>query len=213
MDWIGRTLSGLGDGAGGRLRLHRPAPTAAFSRTDSLHPGYEAAARVVRHHGFTPVLRPAGGRLAVYDAGALVIDLVAPHDAGKGDPMVRFARFCDALRSALAGIGLPTEIGEVPNEYCAGKYSLHAGGRKIVGVAQRMTRAGYHLGAIVVVGPADAARAAMTEAYPALGLPLDPKTIGSVMEILPGTRHEDVEREVLAALRGLVDLRAPVRDA
>lgn len=208
MDWIGDTLAELRVGAPGRLRLHRPAPTAAFSRTDSLHAGYGRAAECVRAHGFTPVLRPAGGRLAVYDQGALVVDLVASHERERGDPVVRFDLFCKALQTALGTLGLSAEIGELPNEYCSGKYSLHAEGRKIVGVAQRMTRAGYHLGAIVVVRPAAAARAAMTEAYAALELPLDPATIGSIVEIRPMTRHEEVERAVLEGLRTLIDVRS-----
>lgn len=208
MDWISATLAAVKDGGSGCLRLHRPSPTAAFSRIDSLHAGYDAAAKAVRRHGFSPVLRPAGGRLAIYDSGALVIDLVAPHDRQKADPMTRFALFCDALKAALSDLGFPAEIGELPHEYCPGKYSLHVGGRKVVGVAQRMTRAGYHLGAIVVVGPATAARAAMSEAYPALGLMLDPNTVGSLAELRPETRHDDVERKVLERLGVLVELRS-----
>src|SRR5690242_3381396 len=63
MDLSAAALAALGDaGAVARLRVHRPRPTAAFSRVDSLAPGFPAAQEAARAHGFAPVVRPAGGR-------------------------------------------------------------------------------------------------------------------------------------------------------
>ena len=38
----------------GRLRVHSPRPTAAFSRVDTLAAGFPAAEEAARKHGFTP---------------------------------------------------------------------------------------------------------------------------------------------------------------
>ncbi|AXT83754.1 hypothetical protein C6I20_00085 [Aeromicrobium sp. A1-2] len=48
------------DGADEIVRIHRPEPTAAFSRRDSRLPGFERAAEGCRAAGFTPVIRPQG---------------------------------------------------------------------------------------------------------------------------------------------------------
>ena len=72
MDLSRAALADLGGGTDGLLRVLRPRPTAAFSRRDSLAPGFPDAAAAAAEHGFAPVIRPAGGRLAAYHRDALV---------------------------------------------------------------------------------------------------------------------------------------------
>ena len=74
----------------GRLRVHTPRPTAAFSRLDSLAAGF-AAAEEAAEHGFAPGDPARGGRLAAYGDGALVLDLVAPHPEPRVGHRQRFA--------------------------------------------------------------------------------------------------------------------------
>ncbi len=204
MDLIRDRLAGLRDGAPGSLRLFRPYPTAAFSRRDSLRPGYERAQQAVAAQGFAPVLRPAGGHLAIYNRDAVVVDLIA-RPGETQDPMKRFAIFADALAKALGSIGVDTTIAPLPDEYCPGTYSLQAGGRKVAGLAQRQTKHGFHMGGVVMVGPVDAPRAAMAEAYDALDLPMNPETVGGLSDIAPGVTCDAVSSALLQALGQILD--------
>jgi octanoyl-[GcvH]:protein N-octanoyltransferase len=202
----GLALAGLAAGGPGLLRLLAPAPTAAFAAQDAQAAGHAEAVAAVRRHGFAPVQRPTGGRLAVYDDGALVIDLVAPHPEPRRDPQGRFLAFAELLAGALAGIGLDARVGAVPDEYCPGRFSVNLGGRvKIAGLAQRITSRGYHLGTVLMVDRAGPARAAMVEAYPHLGLPLDADTVGSVAET-SGAAPGAIRAAVASALLDRLDV-------
>ena len=98
----------------GRLRVHSPRPTAAFSRVDSLAAGFPAAEEAARVHGFAPVTRPAGGRLAAYHEGALVLDLVARHPQARDDFRERFAVLGAQLAAGLRTLGVPRGSGRCP---------------------------------------------------------------------------------------------------
>lgn len=106
MDLPRAALTALGGGADGLLRIHRPRPT-AFSRRDSLAPGFPAAAAAAAEHGFALVIRPADGRLAAYHGDALVLDLVGPHPAPHGGQRARFAAAASALTDGLRVLGDP----------------------------------------------------------------------------------------------------------
>src|SRR5690242_12368371 len=56
------------------LRCYRPGATVAFGRRDVFLPGFATAAAAARRHGFTPVIRGAGGRAAAYHEGSLIFD-------------------------------------------------------------------------------------------------------------------------------------------
>lgn len=177
-------LDDLNQGAAGVLRIYRPAPTAAFATRDVTAPGYAEARKRVTAHGFSPVERVAGGRLAIYDENALVIDLVAPHPAPRDDTRARFDVFATLLSGRLHAFGANTEVGELAGEYCPGAYSVHAERRlKLVGIAQRITRRGYHLGAVITVQKAPATRTALIAAYDALALAFNPGTFGAFADI------------------------------
>ncbi|MEZ5824790.1 MAG: hypothetical protein R3C97_08640 [Geminicoccaceae bacterium] len=69
----------------------------------------------------------------------------------------------------------------MPDEFCPGTYSVNiAGRRKIAGLAQRLGKQAYHLGAVILVGQSGPASDAMISAYAKLQLPLDPNTIGAI---------------------------------
>src|SRR5699024_11940627 len=77
-------------------------------------------------HGFAPVVRRVGGRAAAYHPGSLVIDHIQPeHDAMFGFRS-RFAYFGELLTATLQQLGVDAAVGEIPGEYCAGEYSVHA---------------------------------------------------------------------------------------
>lgn len=190
---------GLGD-AREILRIHSPAPTAAFSRRDTLRPGYAAAVASVRGSGFVPVVRPQGGSLAVYHRGSVVVDHVCRTPDASRDPVERFRRFAALHAAALTGLGVDARIGAVPGEYCPGEYSVNAGGtRKIVGSAQRVTRDGWLFSSVVQVTGATVLRGPLTAAYAALGYDFDPATVGAIEDGVPGVTVEAVTAALLSA--------------
>lgn len=205
-------LMALNTGGRGSLRPYRPQATAAFAPRDTTLPPYAAAATAMQARGFAPAERRAGGQLAVYDCQALVIDLVAPHDDPRRHAVERFARFSGAIAAALRGFGVDARVGQVTGEYCPGDHSVNAHGRvKLVGVAQRIGRCGYHLGAVVSVAPSEAAREAVAEAYRILGFSFAPESFGALQHFAPAARHLALADALVIALSGLLEIEdAPV---
>jgi lipoate-protein ligase A len=208
MDLSTTALTELGRaGASGaaRLRVHSPRPTAAFSRVDSHAPGFARAEDAARAHGFTPVIRPAGGRLAAYHEVALVLDLVAPHPDRRHDTRGRFRTAAETLADGLRELGVDARVGPVPGEYCPGEFSVNAGAAtKLVGTAQRLTRNGYLFSAVVLVGDPEPVRAVLREAYAALEFAWDPATVGCVADSAPGVTVENVAEVLVPRMAGLL---------
>ena len=189
----------------GRLRVHSPRPTAAFSRVDSIAAGFPAAEEAARKHGFAPVTRPAGGRLAAYHEGALVLDLVARHPQARDDFRERFAVLGAQLAAGLRTLGVPAGVGPVPGEYCPGEFSVSAAGTtKIVGTAQRLTRHGYLFSAVVLVTDPEPVRTVLVDAYAALGFDWRPASVGCVADHVPNVTVADVEDALLPGLHELL---------
>ncbi|WP_143028813.1 lipoate--protein ligase family protein [Quadrisphaera sp. DSM 44207] len=212
VDAVLADLAALGEpGAGwGHLEVHRPAPTAAFSRRDALAGGFGQAQAAASARGFAPVVRPAGGRLAAYHGGALVLDVVARHPDPRADVRPRFAALGACLAAALRALGVDARVGAVPGEYCPGEFSVNArGATKIVGTAQRLTRRACYLSAVVLVEDAEPVRAVLSEAYPLIGLDWDPRTVGCVADEVPGASVEEVRAVLLEHLGRLLPLALP----
>ena len=206
MDLSTRLLADFADPeVPGRLRVHSPHPTAAFSRIDALAGGFPAAQDAARRLGFTPVIRPAGGRLAAYHEGALVLDLVARHAHPRDDFRERFAVLGEHLAAGLRTLGVPASVGAVLGEYCPGEFSVNAAGTtKLVGTAQRLTRHGYLFSAVVLVTDPEPVRAVLVDAYAALGLDWRPASVGAATDHAPGASVADVEAALLRGLRTLL---------
>lgn len=184
IDRVYAVLSALDGRSPGSLRLYRPHATAAFAPRDTTLPAYPEAAAAMRRLGFTPAERRAGGQLAVYDSSALIIDLIAPHEEPRNFMKERFAQFSAALAGALKHFGIDARIGQVAGEYCPGDYSVNAGGKlKLAGLAQRIGRRGYHMGAVISVEPSSAAKQAVATAYDMLGFPFAPESFGAVRDV------------------------------
>lgn len=211
MDLSRAALTDLGRAADGLLRVHRPRPTAAFSRRDSLAPGYPAASSAAAAHGFAPVVRPAGGRLAAYHRDALVLDLVAPHPAPHAGHRARFAAAAATLAEGLRELGVDARPGAVPGEYCPGEFSVNArGATKLVGTAQRLTRHGYLFSVVVLVDDPEPVRAVLAAAYPLLGLDWDPATVGSVADEVAGITVAEVAATLVPRMLGVIASGLPV---
>jgi octanoyl-[GcvH]:protein N-octanoyltransferase len=191
----------------GWLEVRQPRATAAFSRRDTRRPGYRQASEVADRHGFEPVVRPAGGQLAAYHEGALALSVVGRHPAPADGVGGRFTTFSRTLVDGLRRLGVDARLGPVPGEYCPGTHSVNAGGRtKLAGTAQRMTPGSFFLGAVVVVSEPEPIRSLLTEAYPLLGHPLDPATVGCVADQVAGVTTGDVREVLLDSLRRVLPL-------
>jgi octanoyl-[GcvH]:protein N-octanoyltransferase len=193
MALTGALLSEIARGeAPDTLRVFRPGPTVAFGRLDRARRGFDEAWRVAMDHGRTPVIRWGGGHAAAYDPGSVVIELLRHHAssaiAGLQD---RYLDMIEVLRAALANLDVTVELGELPREYCPGRYSLHLpAGPKVAGVAQRILNRASLTTAVVVVAGGDALRAVLVDVYGRLAVPFDPETAGAVCDRYPDVRCE-----------------------
>lgn len=186
--------------SGGVVRLYRPEPTVAFGQRDRHLPGFATACEASLDHGFTPVVRRAGGRAAAYHHGCLVVDHVQPDPDAITATQSRFADFARLFAHAFHRVQVPAAVGEVPGEYCPGEYSVHTplpvtGSRprtpvKLVGTAQRVVKGAWLFSSSVVVEDPEPIRAVLVEVYAALGLSWEPATAGAATDAAP---HVDVE--------------------
>jgi octanoyl-[GcvH]:protein N-octanoyltransferase len=180
------------------LRCYRPPRTVAFGRRDTFLPGFVAAARAARKHGFVPVIRAPGGRAAAYDEGCLVLEEIMPARDSLTGIRERFAHDAERQARALRRLGVDAQVGEVPGEYCPGAFTVNAAGRrKLIGAAQRVVRGGWLLSTVVVVDRAARVRQVLESVYAALELDWDPATVGAVAEEASGVSIEAVERLLL----------------
>jgi octanoyl-[GcvH]:protein N-octanoyltransferase len=167
------------------LRLARPGRALAFSKRDLVAPGYGRALRAARAVGFEPIVRLAGGRAAVFHEGTLELAHAVRDEDPRAGIHARFGAESALLARALAALGVEARVGEVPGEYCPGRYSVNAGGaRKLAGLGQRVVSGGSHTGAVIVVDSAEQVRAALGPVYEALGVDWDPAAVGAVAEEL-----------------------------
>ena len=94
----------------------------------------------------------------MFDEHALAITIISPHADPHQHTIKRYDVFAGAIADALVTLGMDARIGELPNEYCPGRFSINAEGRiKLVGIAQRMNRRCIQMGAIIAVGRSDKA--------------------------------------------------------
>jgi octanoyl-[GcvH]:protein N-octanoyltransferase len=128
-----------------------------------------------------------------------VVDHVHRAEQKSPDPVERFQRFAGLHAEMLIGLGVDARIGPVPGEYCPGEYSINAGGVKIVGSAQRVTRDGWLFSTVIQVSGTALLRDVHTAAYRELGYDFDPATVGSLEDVVPGLTVERVTEAVQAA--------------
>jgi octanoyl-[GcvH]:protein N-octanoyltransferase len=172
----------------GCLRLSRPTRVVAYGRQDANSPAFGEAVARAHEVGFGAVLRLAGGRAAVFHPGTIAFAWAAPSDAPREGITRRFSTMAQALTSAFGSLGVDARIGEVPGEYCAGRWSVNvAGRRKVAGIGQRLLPRAAHTGGVVVVHDAAAVVRALTPVYDALGLSWRPEVTGALEDAAPVT--------------------------
>ena len=187
------------------LRVYQPRPTVAFGRRDELNPGFSRARQSAHDAAFTPLVRRVGGRAAAYHGGCLVIDHVEPDPDPKTGIQDRYRLFGDMIVAALEELEIPAEVGEIPGEYCAGEYSVHAPGTaadparpvKLAGTAQRVVAGAWYFSTVLVVEEPEPLRSVLEEVYEALDVPWEPATAGCAADVRPGTTVAEVEEALL----------------
>jgi lipoate-protein ligase A len=186
---------------GAVLRLHVPGAVVAFGRSDRAHAGYQEAVRVALANGFGAVERLAGGRAAVFHEHTISFALATPQTEAKAGIEERFSEVAGIMMEAFDSLGIDARIGEVPGEYCPGRWSINIGGKvKVMGVGQRLVRGAAHVGGVVVVDDGERIRDVLIPVYRALEIDWDPRTTGALAERAPGLDNAKVIRAIVAAV-------------
>jgi lipoate-protein ligase A len=108
------------------------------ARADRRLPRFPEAAAALGASGWPVVVRESGGGAAPLGPGILSVSLAFRPPAGAPCTLEStFDALCLPVEDALAALGLRTERGEVRGAFCAGRYDLAVGGRKLAGTAQR----------------------------------------------------------------------------
>jgi lipoate-protein ligase A len=183
------------------VRVYTPAPTVAMSRRESRLPGFEAASRASLERGFTPVIRPTGGRAVAYDESCIVFDVIVREGEGSIDQARFFRETGDALAAAMRGLGADARVGDVPGEYCPGEFSINARGAvKLIGTSQRAIRGARLLSGTLPLRSVERFTDVLLAVNAALELDWDPATFGSLAAEAPGIPRESAEDALIAAL-------------
>ena len=181
------------------LRIARPGTTVAFAKRDAVTDGYAEAVSAARAQRFDVTLRLAGGRAAVFHDGTMEIGHAVPEEEPRAGIHERFERTAGRLVGALRTLGVDARVGEVPGEYCPGRYSVNARGAvKLAGIGQRVVAGGSHTGVVLVVRGEGRINDVLRPVYDALGLAWAPEVTGSVETERPGTSWGEVREALLA---------------
>jgi lipoate-protein ligase A len=181
------------------LRLVSPASMVSFGSEDRQQAELGAGAAAALARGHAPVNRPSGGRAVVFGPHTVLFAFVLPR-AVPLTPNRRFDTVAGLLCEALAAVGCPAEIGETAGEYCPGAHSLRAGGRKVSGMAQRITPRAALVEGVIVVEDADSTRATLLDVYHAIGYSWDPATAGALDQVAPGVGVDAVRAAIADSL-------------
>ncbi len=168
---------------GETLELGTPHRVLAFGKHDTTSPGFAAAVRSAQERGFEPTIRIAGGRAAVFHEQTVRFGWTMPVADPAATMHERFAILANAVVETLAEFGIAGTIGEVPGEYCPGRYSVHVSGRKVMGVGQRLTKAAAYVGGVLVLDGADAINDVLGPVYSHLDIPFDPCATGALSDV------------------------------
>lgn len=164
------------------LRVYVPGRVVAFGSQDRTRHGYPQAVAAVRELGFAAIERLAGGRAAVFHEGTIAFAWSTPHRDAKLGIERRFEELAGIVVDALARVGVAATIGETAGEYCPGRFSVAAGGRKVMGVGQRLIRGAAHVGGVLVVDSPDLVNRPLVPAYDHLEYEWSPAATGAVTD-------------------------------
>ncbi|PGF15537.1 lipoate--protein ligase [Natrinema sp. CBA1119] len=186
-----RLLSIAADGGEPAVRVWTPHRQVAFGRRDACLERYDHAREAARGRGFSPLERDVGGRAVAYDGTTtLAFARAEPIADIRAGTTERYERATADLERALDTLGLEPTRGEPDDSFCPGTHSLSVvdastGGRrrrKIVGIAQRVRRGAALVAGVVLVANREELAGVLEPVYDALGVPLEPASIGTIAD-------------------------------
>lgn len=186
------------------LRVWYPPRQVAFGRRDRAAHGYARARQAAADHGFPPTERETGGRAVAFTGDVLAVLWAEPADPAEPAIDGRYEQRLGDLEDAVESLGVPAERGEPPDSFCPGTRSLQADG-KIAGLAQRVRSEVAITAAAVVVRDPEAVAAVSTPVYEALGVPFDPRSVGSLADAGCEAAPDEVRDDIEGALIGDAD--------
>ncbi|GAA1973643.1 lipoate--protein ligase family protein [Microbacterium pumilum] len=182
------------------VRIYTPRPTLAMSRSESRLPGFAAAGAAAAERGFTPAVRPTGGRAVAYDESCVVFDVVW-RDTTSIDSRGFFESVATALATLLRDVGVDARVGAVAGEYCPGPFSVNARGRvKLIGTSQRAVRGARLISGMLALGDVTQLVDVLVDANYSLHLDWDPRTFGSMRQERPDVGRTVLEDALVAGL-------------
>ncbi|WP_232700332.1 lipoate--protein ligase family protein [Halobacterium wangiae] len=161
------------------VRVWAPGRQLAFGRRDANEDGYSDAKAAARDHGFPPVERGVGGRAVAYTETTLAFARIEPVADLRTGLSERYDAMVADVVGALDAVGVQASEGEPPDSFCPGDHSVSADG-KLAGVAQRVTKGAALTSGVLVVDDREEIVSVLADVYPALGVPFDPDSVGSV---------------------------------
>jgi octanoyl-[GcvH]:protein N-octanoyltransferase len=204
-DVTGEVLAETGHTGEPAIRVWRPHRQLAFGRRDERTEGYETAREIAAEEGFPPVVRRVGGRACAYTGSTVAFVRTVPISDVRSGLADRYEDVAEAVQRACWRLGVPAQRGEPPQSFCPGGHSLSAEG-KLVGLGQRVTGDAAMVGGTLLVRDHEAIGAVLSSVYEALGLSLDPDTIGSIDRFGGRTEWQAVRTELERALVGGADM-------
>jgi len=166
------------------LQLGMPHDAVAFGKHDTLAPGFTRAVTLARDHEFDTTVRIAGGRAVVFHPGTIRFAWTVPENHPAQTMHARFDVLARSVIAALARFDVTTQVGELPDEYCPGRYSVHLkDGGKIMGVGQRLARHGAQVGGMIVMNDSAKINMVLEPIYGELQIPFDPAMTGAVSDV------------------------------
>ena len=192
--------------AGAFVRIYRPKPTMAFSTRDRADPSFSHLLAISKEHGFAPVTRSPGGRVVAYHEESVVVDFLSSENSPHAFIKERFEALGAIFVEVLALLGITAKVGEIPREYCPGKYSVTSNSVKLVGSAQRLVRGGWLLSSSIIVRNGLPVRNVLSDIYSAMDYDMDPRTIVALNEFESSIESEDFISLFTDLLRGKFDI-------
>jgi lipoate-protein ligase A len=166
------------------LQVGMPHRVVAFGKHDTTAPGFMRAVGIAQDQAFDTTVRIAGGRAVVFHPGTVRFAWTVPELEPANTMHARFAALAHAVVSTVAELGFDSEIGELPNEYCAGAYSVHlAAGGKIMGVGQRLAQSAAQVGGMIVVNDTGTINGVLAPIYAELNIPFDEHATGALSDV------------------------------
>ncbi|MDK1011282.1 MAG: hypothetical protein QGM48_09465 [Actinomycetota bacterium] len=171
------------------LQVGRPGRAVAFGKQDVLTPGFDRATQVALDCGYTPTIRIAGGHAIVFHEHTIRFTWTVPSQDPVKHMHRRFGVVAQHVVDTLESLGADAVIGELPGEYCPGRYSVYVAGsantpKKVMGSGQRLARKASQLAGVIVVRDADAVNRVLRPVYAALGLDMDPSVTGCIADVV-----------------------------